>query len=376
MPAFDVIIIGAGIIGCACARECAQAGMRVAIIEQEGVAVASTGAAMGHIVVMEDSPAQLALTRYARTLWDELSSQLPSSVEHQAPGTIWIASDDAEMREVHAKHNTLAAFGLSSTILDAAALAKAEPNLRTNLAGALHVPGDAVIDPSAAARFFLAAAKSKGATFLQSNSVIRIYEDTIRLTSGDRYAAGRIILATGTSTNLLPWLPLQKRKGHLVLTEPRPGFVHHQLVELSYVKSTRALGEDSVAFNIQPRQNGQLLIGSSRQYRDQDSVIDPNILTRMLERAHAYMPTLATIPHVRSWTGFRAATPDKLPLIGATIENPLLYLAVGFEGLGITSSPVAGRLIADHLLQRTSSIDPTPYLPARFSNTSASQETL
>ncbi len=87
----------------------------------------------------------------------------------------------------------------------------------------------------------------------------------------------------------------------------------------------------------------------------------------MLDRACEYMPALAAVSGIRAWTGFRAATPDKLPLIGPT-EDASIYLAVGFEGLGITDAPAAARLVVDHLLHRTSEIDASLYLPARIAS--------
>jgi len=77
MRRFDVLILGAGIVGCACALECMQAGLRVGIVERDVPGGAATAAGMGHIVVMDDSPAQLSLTRYSRSLWQELQPQLP-----------------------------------------------------------------------------------------------------------------------------------------------------------------------------------------------------------------------------------------------------------------------------------------------------------
>jgi glycine/D-amino acid oxidase-like deaminating enzyme len=68
---------------------------------------------------------------------------------------------------------------------------------------------------------------------------------------------------------------------------------------------------------------------------------------------------------LRMWTGFRAATPDKLPLIGPSPENPKVLLATGHEGLGITASMATGRLITDYILQRRSLISIEPYLPSR-----------
>ncbi len=125
-----------------------------------------------------------------------------------------------------------------------------------------------------------------------------------------------------------------------------------------------------MAFNIQPRQTGQLLIGSSRQYEVDDAGVDPSILKRMLERAVEYLPGLRKLSSLRTWTGFRAATPDKLPLIGPHGENRRLYLATGHEGLGITTSLGTAKLLAAMIMNTKPAIPVAPYLPARFAQES------
>jgi glycine/D-amino acid oxidase-like deaminating enzyme len=120
-----------------------------------------------------------------------------------------------------------------------------------------------------------------------------------------------------------------------------------------------------VAFNVQPRRTGQLLIGSSRQYGAEHREVDHGILARMVERAEHYMPALAETSAIRVWTGFRAATPDKLPLIGPWAEDSTVFLATGHEGLGITTSLATARLLADQLVGATSAISREPYLPSR-----------
>ena len=367
LHSFDVILLGAGIVGCACARECTQAGLRVAIIEPAVVGGGATAAGMGHLVAMDDSPAQLALTRYSRSLWMELLPQLPSTVEYETRGTVWVAADAEEMDEVQAKYEIYAAAGVNSVILDAGELVLAEPNLRPGCAGGLLVPEDAVIYPPTAASFFLQEAIRGGAVLLQGHAAISVGNGMVSLSNGAKYAAPHIVVATGADKRLLPWLKMQRRKGHLLVTDRYPGFLHHQLVELGYLKSAHKTTEDSVAFNIQPRQTGQLLIGSSRQFGNEDPAIDDNILRKMLDRACEYMPGLAHISGIRAWTGFRAATPDKLPLIGPT-EDSSVFLAVGFEGLGITNAPGAARLVVDHLLGRRSEIDASLYLPVRMTS--------
>jgi glycine/D-amino acid oxidase-like deaminating enzyme len=163
----------------------------------------------------------------------------------------------------------------------------------------------------------------------------------------------------------MPELKINKRKGHLVITDRYPRFVSHQLVELGYLKSAHSHTTDSVAFNVQPRSTGQVLIGSSRQYGVEQKEVDTGILARMLQRAQKYMPGLAQMSTIRIWTGFRPATPDNLPLIGPWPEDSTLYLATGHEGLGITTSLASARLLTDQLTGKRPAIPIEPYLPSR-----------
>jgi len=367
---FDVIIVGAGIVGAACAAECARGGLKVLVVDRGPVGGGTTGAGMGHIVVMDDSEAQFALTAYSRSLWRQLIDELPAEVEYDSCGTLWVAADEEEMAEVRRKHQRYTERALRVETLDPAAIAEAEPNLRPGLAGGLRVPDDAVLYPPCAARFLLTQAQRHGAQVRLGVTVLDLLpEGGVALADGSRLPAGFCVNATGPwSPALTPGLPVRKRKGHLVITDRHPGFVHHQNVELGYLKSAHSLGQDSVAFNIQPRKTGQVLIGSSRQFDAEDAAVDPVILDRMLQRALQYMPSLGTLSSIRVWTGHRAATPDKLPLIGPTFEHDSIWLATGHEGLGITTSLGTGRLLADLLLDRPTEIPSAPYLPARFAN--------
>ena len=368
MKQFDVLIVGAGIVGCAVARECALAGLHTGVLEGGVPGGGATAAGMGHVVVMDDSPAQFALTGYSRSLWQIEHQALPPSVEYEARGTVWVAADEEEMVEVRAKYVAYQSAGIEATILTPEKLAAAEPNLRRGLAGGLLVPGDGVIYPPAAAGYFLSEARRLGAEVIFSRAV-KASNGVVRTANGSFVRAEKIVLAVGTECDLLPALPIEKRKGHLLITDRYPGFLRHQLVELGYLKSAHQSLEDSVAFNIQPRQTGQMLLGSSRQFGSVGSRAESEIMRRMLDRAREYMPGLAQISALRVWTGFRASTKDKLPLIGPAkglSDDESLWLAAGFEGLGITNALGAARLLVDGMLARKSVISVSPYLPERL----------
>ncbi len=364
--AYDVVIVGAGIVGAACADELARRGMRVAVVDRDVVGSGATAAGMGHIVVMDDSEAQFALTRYSQRLWQALQAELPGDVEYEPCGTIWVAADEEEMAEVRRKHNYYAERGVPTTVLDAADLRRLEPNLRDGLAGGLLVVEDAVVYPPCAARFLMERAQKRGAEMRLGTAVTAIGRGRVRLADGVEFAGRMIVNAAGAwAPGLTAGVEIKKRKGHLVITDRYPGFVRHQLVELGYLKSAHSVASDSVAFNVQPRRTGQILIGSSRQYGAEHQEVDQPILARMLLRAQEYMPGLGAMSVVRTWTGFRAATPDKLPLIGPWPGDESLFLATGHEGLGITTSLATARLLADQVTGAKTEIPYEAYLPAR-----------
>ncbi|MFN7928107.1 MAG: FAD-dependent oxidoreductase [Blastocatellia bacterium] len=366
MQSFDVIIIGGGIVGAACAWEAARSGLRVVVIESRVIGGGATAAGMGHIVVMDDSEAQFALTNYSQQLWRALAPELPREVEYEECGTLWVAADEEEMAEVRRKQRFYEARGVPVEVLDEKSLAEAEPNLRAGLAGGLRVPQDGVSYPPCAARYFLAQAERAGAQVQLGNSVVALHADGVTLSDGSFVSAGKTVNATGSwAPHLTPGIDVQPRKGHLLITDRYPGFVRHQLIELGYLKSAHASTADSVAFNAQPRQTGQILIGSSRQFGTNDATVEAVLLSRMLARAAEYMPGLTRLSALRAWTGFRAATADHLPLIGPCPGHDNLYLATGHEGLGITTSLGTAKLLVDQLLQRPPMIPVTPYLPQR-----------
>ena len=219
------------------------------------------------------------------------------------------------------------------------------------------MPGDGILYAPLAARWLLA---DGGAAIDVVHGEASALEEG---PCGWRTAGARCAYsgpACGLRANsLLPQTLLHAKKGHLAITDRYPPRVRHQLVELGYGASAHASGGTSVAFNVQARPTGQWLIGSSRQFDAVDSALDMPVLAAMLTRAQHFLPVLAQMNIIRCWTGLRAASVDGLPLLGVHPRHSRLWLALGHEGLGVTTALGSAALITAQIGRQTPEIDDT-----------------
>uniref|UniRef100_A8GCV4 FAD dependent oxidoreductase n=1 Tax=Serratia proteamaculans (strain 568) TaxID=399741 RepID=A8GCV4_SERP5 len=359
----DAIVVGAGIIGAACAWRLAQQGLQVLLVDNQRAG--ATAAGMGHLVCMDDNPAELALSAYSLQLWRSLVDRLPEGCAWRGCGTLWLAERDDEMAVAEAKRQRMAEYGVTSETLNTAQVAVLEPMLRPGLVGGLRVPGDGIVYAPNVARWLVADAGPSIRVIV--GEAVTLEQQALLLASGERLTAPAVVLACGLQADRLLEQPLLRaKKGHLAITDRYPQRVHHQLVELGYGASAHASDGTSVAFNVQARPTGQLLIGSSRQFDTPDSTIDMPLLAAMLTRATTFLPALAQMNIIRCWTGLRAASADGLPLLGPHPQHRWLWLALGHEGLGVTTALGSAALIAAQIHNHRPEIDDTPYLAARM----------
>lgn len=362
-----MIVIGAGIVGAACADALTQGGLRVVVIEPSLAVSGATGAGMGHLLILDENEAEFSITRYSRDRWNQMAMEMPSSLEYERCGTIWIAAVPEELPLLKQRCAFLQSRQVRAEILDSQQLAEAEPNLRPGLPGGLFIPDDAILYPPAAAGWLLKRAEQRGAAVLTGKRVTHIQAWGVELEDGSRLEAHHVVCATGMWTpQLIGGLPIQPRKGHLVITDRYPGFVRHAVMELGYLKSAHGRESESVAFNVQPRKTGQVLIGSSRQFGVTDARPESRIISSMVQRAIDFMPRIAQLSALRAWTGFRAATPDRLPMVGPVANRPNCLLCAGHEGIGITTCLASAGLVSAFILGDRPPLDPKPYAVERF----------
>ena len=151
------------------------------------------------------------------------------------------------------------------------------------------------------------------------------------------------------------------------MTEPLPKLVHHKVFEAGYADTVNSSASDlQVASVVEGTKSGTILIGSSRQLVGFDTSIEVRVLRALATRAVRFFPVLGKVNALRAYVGFRAFAPDHIPVIGEWPEVPGFYISTGHEGAGIGLGPISGQLLSQLITGQTTTLDPTPYLPARF----------
>lgn len=362
----DAIVVGAGIVGAACAEALAARGLDVLVIDA-GIGGA-TAAGMGHLVTLDDNPAELALTLDSIARWRAWAPYLDAGSAYRGNGTLWVAASADELAIAEAKCKALRAIGGNAEMLDAGDLRRTEPALRSDLHGALRIVDDGIVYAPNAVRWLLG--RHPAHIRQRVAKVVQVSGTRVELDHGECLGADIVLLANGIEAGTLcPELPIAPKKGHLAITDRYPGLLSHTITELGYLTSVHNTAGPSVAFNAQPRPTGQIFIGTSRQFGSRDLEVDGPVLARMLKHALGFMPVLAKLNVIRCWTGLRAASPDSLPLIGRHPDRDGLWLAVGHEGIGVTAAPTTAALLISLMFGEPAPISPAPFAPQRFVET-------
>ena len=353
----DVIVVGGGLIGAACAEACAAAELRVRLIEEERIGGGATRAGMGH--VMQVPGELLALTRYSQKLWRARAADWIGQVPIRPTGTIWLARDeDREQTQLDRLEKALTHAKAEVERLDRDALHRQEPALGPTVTDGVWAKEDLLVDPAATTLRLVALGQARKMEVMEGMRVESLVEGGVRLAEGTTLRAEHVVLAAGVETvRLLPDIPLRPHKGHLVHLASPTGYVRSQLAEVAHVLPGGFDAEETVAFDAHPTPSGGLWVGTSRQVGEESSDVEEPMVRRIVDHAREFLPKVAEFPMVRRWTGLRAASADHLPFIGSWPGSPDLVVATGHEALGVTTSLATGRIVADLVTGRPSEID-------------------
>ena len=372
-------MVGAGIIGTAIAARLATAGLDVCVVDRTGPAAGTSSAGEGNLLVSDKLPGpDLALALRGLELWRELAEQSGERFEFEAKGGLVVAHDDQELDALWSLARSQRHLGVSVELVSAEELQELEPALAGGLAGGAYYPQDCQLQPMLAVASHVAELSRHGGRMVPGVEVLGAEHGgdgtvrALRTTRGTVAVGGYVVNAAG------PWsgelarrlgadIPVEPRRGHVLVTEPLPRLVRHKVYEAGYVGSVH---ESSTGWScssvVEATKSGTMLLGSSREFVGFCDQLNPQILATVAARAIALVPGLAGTLLMRAYVGFRPATPDRLPVIGADPAVGGLLHATGHEGAGIGLSEVTAELVECLVLGREPPMDMAPFSAGRF----------
>lgn len=373
-----MVVVGAGIVGTAIAARLAALGADVCILERSGPAAGASSSCEGNLLISDKLPGpELELARRSLALWQEVGAEAGTQIEFERKGGLVVAWSAAQHSSLSELADRQAAAGVAVQHLEGLELATAEPNLASDLAGGVFYEEDCQVQPMRAVAHQLARAVGNGClmvrdTEVRGRSTSLGGREVLETTRGSLRVGTAIVNAAG------PWagelaarlgsnLPVAPRRGHLLVTEPVSVVTAHKVYEADYVGSIHDAGNGwRCSGVVEATAGGTMLLGSSREFVGWSSAPDPAIVAAIAARSIALFPGLANVRLMRTYIGFRPATPDRLPAIGWDSEVPGLLHATGHEGSGILLSQVTAEVV-ECLLQRTAPpISLAAFDPARF----------
>lgn len=358
-----VVVIGAGIVGAACAWYAAHAGWEVVLVDRARPGAGTTSRGEGNLLVSDKGAgAELDLMRLSRRLWLGLGDHLGRDrLELDEKGGLVVATSEPGLVGLRAFAAGQREAGLDAIeVLSASDLRQLEPLLSPAIPGGVLYPEDLQIQPVLAADALVADARGRGAHTRfgveVEGAVMGGGRVTgVRLVGGEVLPADAVVNAAGTwggtvGARLGAPVPVLPRRGFVLVTEPVGPLVRHKVYTADYVdnvaSSDAALQTSTV---VETTRGGTILIGASRERVGYDSRMSPQVVARLAAGAVAIFPFLREVDLLRVYRGFRPYCPDHLPVIGPDPRVPGVIHACGHEGAGIGLAAATGYLVARHL---------------------------
>jgi glycine/D-amino acid oxidase-like deaminating enzyme len=358
-----VLVLGAGVVGAACARELSGAGFDVLVVDRGRPAGGTTSHGEGNILVSDKAPgAELALAQLSARWWPRIVAELAAedpraaaAAEYNPKGGIVVATTDDGARTLTAFAAAQSGAGVVVEPLSRHDLAAAEPALTRDVTAAFRYPQDAQVQPAGATLALLGSALARGARLRTGTEVTGAVVRDGRLT-GVR-VPGAVLEAEVVVNAAGPWsgevarrlgapVAVRPRRGEVLVTTPMPGVVRHKVYDADYVGAVGAgSGGLRTSAVVEATRGGTVLIGSSRRDAGFDDRIRPDVLGALAAKALRLFPALADAAVMRAYGGFRPFVADHLPVLGPDPRIPNLWHATGHEGAGIGLSVGTARLL-------------------------------
>jgi sarcosine oxidase subunit beta len=363
----DVVIVGAGITGCATALALAEAGARVEVIEGYRPAAMASGWTLAGVRQSGRDPAELALARAAVEIWQTLDAHLDAPTGYRQGGNLRLARTEAEAPIIRDLVISQTQAGLAMELLDGEAARQIAPPLSEDILLASWCPSDGHADPVATVEGFRDAAQRSGVRFRTGLTVTKV--TTAKTAGGAQFvslataegqiAAGRCLLAAGIQTNALLGalglcIPMTLPLVSVFQTAPLPMCLEPVIGVANADLAVRQQIDGRLRFTGGAEHAGATLDLSG----DSPAVHPPAAsLARTISLVSGVLPMVSQAPIARIWGGLLDLTPDALPVLDRAPGIDGLFVAAGFSGHGFGIGPAVGQAMAALILDEA---PPTP----------------
>lgn len=369
MKSFDVVVIGAGVIGSSVAYHLAKKGLEVALIEKGGVASGTSSRCDAVALICDKKPGIDTEIGFASIqLFKQLAKEFSVDFEFSSRGSLYVCETEKELEIARDYVSQQAKDGYDMRMVDRSELQEIEPYLADDLAGGIWTEVDSSMNPYKLCYAFVEEGKKLGLKVYDYHAVQNItLDDKGRVESvvTDRgiFKTKRIVNCAGVWSPKIAemvgiHIPIKPRKGMVLISEKTPlkvasqkvhefGYMLSKFEDIKFKRNVSELVEKhNVAFTIEPTDANNFLVGGHRAFRGFDISSEVEVMRAIAERAIRFLPILKELNCIRAYAGVRPWVEDHLPIVSEVEEVPGFFIASGHEGDGISMSPITGRMVA------------------------------
>jgi len=368
MKSADILIIGAGIVGCSTAVQLSQRGKSVIVLERDVAGGQASGVNAGGVRRLLRDTREIPLSLASQELWHQIESLVGIDCGFRPCGQISLAENEQEMRILEERVGLLKSLGyIHEELVSKKQLRYIVPNVAPHCVGGLYCPEDGAAEPYKTTRAFFDKAKQLGAQLYEYHPVLSIEQNTgkwVAVVGNKRFSAPVLVNCAGAwgahiAEMMGDYAPLYKKASVMTVTARTAKFL-----EPVVLLEGRKLSFKQMA-------NGTVVIGGGFDAKfnkeTEKSQIDFGELKTMAQTVIDLFPFMKQIPIVRWWPGIIGRMPDNIPVIGPSKNAIDVYHAFGFSGHGFQLGPIIGQILSELILDRRPSIPIDSFLIDRFS---------
>lgn len=387
MRNYDVIVIGAGIIGLSTAYQLVKRKKKVLVLEQGEIASGTSGAC-DHMILLQSKlpglPLQMALL--SLEMYKAWQEELGENLWFETRGGMILIDKEEHLPFMEQFVEKQRAIGLNVTMLDKRQIKMKQPFVSDIVIASTFCPDDSQIDPFSVLRALLKAGSNLGMEVKKFSKVVEIkrYSERweVRVQNGAVYDSEVLVCAAGVWSREICEMvglnvPIKPKRGQILVSEPIHPIGETDAWDSDYIiaKHVAHLQKDETAkklglgFAMSKTHTGNYLIGSTREYVGFDKSTSLEALVAISKRLVELFPVFKNVRIIRSFAGLRPASEDGKYVIGEDPKNPGFFVATGHEGDGIALAPITGALITQLICGEKTILPIEGLSPARFRET-------